>query len=455
MVKLRRNMVIMMMSAVMIGGLSGCTTKKTMPVASPSIAEELSQDEKDTINLLTNKLNELYTGNAHISLHVGPEDTDLIYLMYNSDKMCYTETEFDNSVAMYQGNGKCVIFTDPVQIVDDISVLEMIENSIELVNNGSATVEVAEVDNANGDKIHQNKVIISGRNNIKQLYLKYGEDYANNIMASIFGDMTNENPDSLDTMTIEVDTNSDGAISAVCNITMDGSEYVSWWFDGYIPLGDWKFSGKLDKEYSTDEWKKFVSEIQTKIAENTDKYKKENFSEEELASIEAEISAQEESRAEEFQAKLSENTTVVSDEETEANSSLSELAVLEYGLIMEDNLKKDGLEGAKPEDYGTPNGMTDADRISMIEIYNTLKTWKEDRTSSVLTTPLNPEQLVLAQNYIEAAKKQFTDTGKDDAGSVFWMDTVGTHVINFKVQKDDAEETVQSTEDIENTEEAN
>lgn len=250
---------------------------------------ELSTESKTMIDTVRKAIEHLYKSNAYITLHVGSEETDVLYLLYNKNKECYMESGFSNAIAVFRKDSQAVALTNPVSIVEDIHLLKLMERMIELIEKGYAEISIDDTTKAEVDAIVYN-MIAQGKHNIRKLYTGISEEYANDMMNSLFGiGYTGETveDDDTDCFVIQAVVGKDNEFGATAYTVIDGFEQYIWWFDGYMELDEYELDERwYNEDNSLDTWEELATALQSKLSENLDTYMNENLTDAEKSILE-------------------------------------------------------------------------------------------------------------------------------------------------------------------------
>ena len=257
---------------------------------------ELSADADSMTNSIKSAVSTLYNNNAYLTLHVGEKDDDVVYMMYNKDKECYIESGYDSSLAVMRNDYKAVNLTNPVEVSEDIDILQFIGRAVELVRTGHADISSEDITTESDTEATKYYITINGKHNIKKIYTVVSEEYANDMMDNIFGDKYDaskySNPkyvdkDDEDSIEIQVVIGKNNGIAAQCNIMIEGFNYINWWFDGYMELESYKLDDKwYSEDNDIDTWIKLATDLQTTISDNITEYLDNNVTDEEMQAVE-------------------------------------------------------------------------------------------------------------------------------------------------------------------------
>lgn len=221
------------------------------------ITESTVRTSDKRLQALSSQINRMYKENAYTTLSVG-EDVYLT-MIYNKDKQCYAESQFGGS-GLYVNPYKCITRTGNEQgeavfnMTGDITALATAESMLDLAVNGKAIVEDVKLDllendttiatssNASEANEIMFKIVVMGEN-IEKIFKPMGEDTAKGMVTSMFGDSVNPN----NAMSLLVSINTvDNQMGLGLSMILDETEYINWYFDGSIPLGDWTISKDLE-----------------------------------------------------------------------------------------------------------------------------------------------------------------------------------------------------------------
>ena len=273
----------------------GKDINKAEVVLKPNAGFELTADIESIVKVIRNSLDNLYNSNAYITLHIGEGESDVVFLLYNKDKECYMESGFSNSIAVFRTDGKAVVLTNPVEVVEDIHLLKLMERMLELVENGYAEAVIDNTVPETEVQATTYNLIVSGKHNIRKLYTVISENYANERMDSIFGDdydaskytagYVDESDE--DSLTLQVVVGNNNEFGATAFVNIGGFKQHIWWFDGYMELDSYELEEKwYGVDNDTGTWVELATNLQKTLSDNIGNYLEENLTEDEKTVLE-------------------------------------------------------------------------------------------------------------------------------------------------------------------------
>lgn len=322
--------------------------------------------------------------------------------------------------------------TDSNKEVEESAISESSEENIE---NTVAVEDITETQEEKGEVLNQYVITIKGLENIKKIYSKtIDSGSAEEVVASILGEqLTNKDSNKNEYMyTLTVNTKDENAISVRLTLTMDNIEYIGWWFDGFIDIGDWNLPEGWNGEHTEDEWVDLYNKLKENIQTAIDNYAKSNFTEDQINEM------KQAQTIEETSADLSESQESVdgSSEEIEAGEPESFKASINRDESFNDKvqalLEKDGISEDAIDTFEIPEGFTQEDKDKMVELYGVIKEWDKNQATGVLVSPIEMSDIEFISSYLDACKKGYSEDVKssevDKYGAIFWEDTLGTFI---------------------------
>lgn len=280
-------------------------TYSNVDLGNVSISDKVDGDTALQLQKIQDGLDNIYSKNSLVYLIVGETDADIISQFYNSDYQCYSETA-NNLVGIYYDRAKSIIISDIVERIEDATAVDMLQGALDMAkqnkdnvvvtvsiediyNTDEATTEAATdtttdttteattdevttetttdeatteasteevtiedtTDGATGEYLYtQTKTTIqlNGIETIKEFYNIFGESFSKSMMDS-WNELLKDTDTTNDNLSFDIiTTNIDESLGAGAYMTVDGQEYISWYFENYFPFEHWS----LDR----DEWKK-------------------------------------------------------------------------------------------------------------------------------------------------------------------------------------------------------
>lgn len=241
-----------------------------------SISDKVGGDTALQLQKIQDSLDNIYSKNSLVYLVVGETDADIISQFYNSEYQCYSETA-NNLVGIYYDRAKSIIISDIVERIEDATAVDMLQGALDMAkqnkDNVVVTVSTEDIyntteteatteattgvtiedttDSTTGEYLYtQTKTTIqlNGMETIKEFYNIFGESFSKSMMNS-WNELLKDTDTTNDNLSFDIiTTNIDDSLGAGAYMTVDGQEYISWYFENYFPFEHWS----LD----TDEWKK-------------------------------------------------------------------------------------------------------------------------------------------------------------------------------------------------------
>lgn len=288
------------------GELPQVSTNKDVYVIADSEGHAVSDEVTGVLSEVSKSIQEIYDNNGVIRVIVGhgqdgeinTADDDFILQIYNKDRQCYSEAS-NQLVSLYYDKGKSIMYSDKVQQVKDLTILDLVQAGVTLCEAGidGCTVEVNEHDVTAGDLIGdegaegsdevllKEKVVtlkIKGLDNIKKMYGLYSLENAQSVVdswermyttydgnekatASVATNRDLKEARKNDYMQFEVYMTDTGALSIGCKMEVQGTEYTSWFFDGYVGLSNWSIGEGWKEGLSDEEYINLISKVQDNL----------------------------------------------------------------------------------------------------------------------------------------------------------------------------------------------
>lgn len=249
-------------------------TSESFELGNVSIANTVDATVAKQLQTIQESIDKAYKNNALIFLIMGEEDTDRVAQIYNKDYQAYTEWS-SNATEIFYERGKSIQIADKLIRNNNITAFDTLQGVLDLAkaDTEGVTVEVESED------IYTNtgseEVVVDGESSVEEsteadkgeylytqtrttitiensalntYYEKYGNAYEN-MSTEVWDEMTTDDDKTNDKLIYDIiTTNVDDMFSAGEYIVLDGTEYISWYFENYYALEDWS----LDAE----EWKK-------------------------------------------------------------------------------------------------------------------------------------------------------------------------------------------------------
>lgn len=304
-------------------------------------------------------------------------------------------------------------------------------NSVEIESTISAEEEAAAILGYDLDKVETAQydelvVTIPSRDALVELYsLTVGEADAKKIVADA---LEGDEDASDDKFHFTYHYSEDGMFNGVMMTGQltETEEYTFWMTDGVLNIGgDWKAMPEgWYKEDNIDNVKNDILKVIDGVEEAINKYKEDTFTEEELAAMEESYSetVEETVGSGEVDEDAPASAVGAAKPETEVDSIVRTGSFKE---TIDGLLKTDGLSGVDTDAFKVPEGYTDADKERMVGLYNTLVDWDAKQQDGTLISPISPDDVEFATQYIAKCEELFNGAETDEYGTVFWKDTVG------------------------------
>lgn len=210
--------------------------------------EDEAEEAKAEIKEL---LENIRKSNAYMQAYIS--DTDYDIYIFNADGEAVMQSADGSATTIYLNNGDAIRFTDYLSYGSDIDIVELCENAVDSVGYDWITFEKSEVtaDNEeelgfdsnmlNTEGVFNNYVItVNGLTGIHELYISNGMEFADSMMSGILDVMDEGWEPVFKFRYITYRAGEDNSISVFCSLPENGVDYTNWYFDGYIPLSDWK-----------------------------------------------------------------------------------------------------------------------------------------------------------------------------------------------------------------------
>lgn len=282
-----------------------------------------------------------------------------------------------------------------------------------------------------GKTYSQLEITIHGRENIYELYRLQLGDKAEEFVDELFNGDNTPDDDHLAFSIHGVDEENYMQAGVMLWVTpTENNSSVAWWFEGYIPIGgSWE---SLDDDWfapnrKTEDVKKEMTALVNELGSRITEYANNTFGDGTL--VETEPST------EVIEAPIAETTEAVDDESVEAAEPVAEIDSIKregsFKVVVDDLLEEDGLIEADSSTFKVPEGYSESDRDTMIDMYSRLITWDAEQSDGTLVSPLSPDEVEFATKYIEACENEYlkdaSNNGEttDEFGTIYWKDTVG------------------------------
>lgn len=280
-------------------------TSDSLVFENVSLSTDLDADTASQLQLLQENLDKAYDRNALIFLIMGEEDTDKVAQIYNGEHQSYTEYNTNASELAYE-RGKSLLITDTIERVKDLTVFDTLQGvlnlakanadgvSVEIVSEDiyekdltseiisitdetEATTEVDGAESESTDVVEETTddrgaylytqtrtSVVIERAALESYYNLFGE-FSGNISKDAWDEVSEDDDITNDYLIYDfMTTNVDDTFSAGEYLVIDGTEYISWYFDGYYMLDDWTVDSDIYKvEGTIQEYIDILSEFQT------------------------------------------------------------------------------------------------------------------------------------------------------------------------------------------------
>lgn len=234
---------------------------------------------------LTEFIDNVINSNAYLTM-VDGVDSYVTYL-YNSHGEVFAQSSSNGYITVYRNDGKAVRYTDTVALGDDTDILSLVKSAIGLIDKGYAVMDKL-TDSEEIEKIEdcdRTYITIKGWDNVKQLYMYKGEEFANSIVANMKESLKKDpNIKNVDTainnfeIQFQIVTGKKGEFATDCKVKIGDNAYTSWYIDGYLKLYDWKLTNDW---YSYDfnnpeKAEKMLTTLFSKLDKMMNKYADDN-----------------------------------------------------------------------------------------------------------------------------------------------------------------------------------
>lgn len=237
---------------------AGCTQVNGEDAYIDPVTKTEVEKVNPTVQELIKKIDTVMNNNAFFEL-VDGVDSSVVY-SYNKYGEVFAQSTSNGYTTIMRNDGKSVNFTDRVAIGTDIDVLSLLKRALIIVEQGYATLEKLE-DSAQIEQIEgidRYYIRVKGFDNLKQLYMDKGEEYANSMIENMKNTLKNDQSivdidsviDKFETE-FQIITNDEGGFGAECRVRIGDSSFTSWNMFGYLSLYDWK----LPNEWYTYDFK--------------------------------------------------------------------------------------------------------------------------------------------------------------------------------------------------------
>lgn len=209
------------------------------------LAELDSKETKSSVTEIKESVNNMQNKNTYLSI-VTSEDTAQIAIM-NKKGQGIVQDNYDGAITVFLGDGKSYLYTDEASKVPNATVLEIIDNVADLVEQGKYKMyrDVGLPDDYDEEEkkiLNIRYVDFEGYDEIYDVYAKFGDELARNIVDNV--KMSTVDNEKVTYRYIFVYGENE-EFSVGNSFIVDGEEFISWWFDGHLELYDWE----LPKEW--------------------------------------------------------------------------------------------------------------------------------------------------------------------------------------------------------------
>ena len=224
-------------------------------------------DNNKGIKSIEGIIKALYNNNAYIAAYTSEDKSSPMYIMYNNKKECYMEFGNSDKAVVYRKDHISVPLATPIEMSYDYDILASLSRGCEMVNKDKATLEQKDLGN-----VQQYNITISGTD-IKDYF--EDEEYSESMLEAMFG--TKEVKET-DYILLTVNLGENDEVGASFQYHIDGSNYINWWFDGYMEFCSWKLADdwyKLDSLSEEDAVEVMVA-FKDDISKKINSYVEEN-----------------------------------------------------------------------------------------------------------------------------------------------------------------------------------
>lgn len=276
-VKLLISLVIIVLATVGIVVIIGKGSRKDIsnnnnvtvtPTEEPTSSPErvISLDEEKLVTEVKDRVQELYKSNGLMYINFSNDASNGVSVILRDTGEAYMESGSD--VRVYLNNGKAIVATNPIEILEEAIPIEVIKGMLSNIELGTGDIERVEVED--GKKAI--KISISGIEDIIKAYSYISNDYGWTVMTGL--GITEDKEVQMQVYLYDKKETDDTNVNwtqfeCECIFNVNGEKYSYWWTIGAEKLSKPFEMGeaiyKLDKGSNIELWKKELTTISNSV----------------------------------------------------------------------------------------------------------------------------------------------------------------------------------------------
>lgn len=276
-VKLLISLVIIVLATVGIVVIIGKGSRKDIsnnnnvtvtPTEEPTSSPErvISLDEEKLVTEVNDRIQELYKSNGLMYINFSNDASNGVSVILRDTGEAYMESGSD--VRVYLNNGKAIVATNPIEILEEAIPIEVIKGMLSNIELGTGDIERVEVED--GKKAI--KISLSGIDDIIKAYSYISDEYGWTVMTGL--GITEDKEVQMQVYLYDKKETDDTNVNwtqfeCECIFTVDGEKYSYWWTIGAEKLSKPFEMGeaiyKLDKGSDIELWKKELTTISNSV----------------------------------------------------------------------------------------------------------------------------------------------------------------------------------------------
>ena len=276
-VKLLISLVIIVLATVGIVVIIGKGLRKDIsnnnnvavtPTEEPTSSPErvISLDEEKLVTEVKDRVQELYKSNGLMYINFSKDASNGVSVILRDTGEAYMESGSD--VRVYLNNGKAIVATNPIEILEEAIPIEVIKGMLSNIELGTGDIERVEVED--GKKAI--KISLSGIDDIIKAYSYISNDYGWTVMTGL--GITEDKEVQMQVYLYDKKETDDTNVNwtqfeCECIFNVNGEKYSYWWTIGAEKLSKPFEMGeaiyKLDKGSNIELWKKELTTISNSV----------------------------------------------------------------------------------------------------------------------------------------------------------------------------------------------
>ncbi len=238
------------------------------PTEEPTSSPErvISLDEEKLVAEVKDRVQELYKSNGLMYINFSNDASNGVSVILRDTGEAYMESGSD--VRVYLNNGKAIVATNPIEILEEAIPIEVIKGMLSNIELGTGDIERVEVED--GKKAI--KISLSGIDNIIKAYSYISDEYGWTVMTGL--GITEDKEVQMQVYLYDKKETDDINVNwtqfeCECLFTVNGEKYSYWWTIGAEKLSKPFEMGeaiyKLDKGSNIELWKKELTTVSNSV----------------------------------------------------------------------------------------------------------------------------------------------------------------------------------------------